>query len=149
MYTLQEPRVDWKDAWCTAAHVSDGVFALCHITIKATNTVSWCRIDNADDWTDFIRLPLLGLLISEKSHGLSALDSPEDGRNDVSYYACLKSYQGSVFVFDVADDGLLLQRVAQIPFDLDYDYLSEDPGPVPSKGRCVSCLHPHALLNGG
>ena len=96
-----------------------------------------------------MNLPLLGLVKYGTCYGLPALDSPEDDRNAVSYYACLKCHEGSVFVFDVADDGFLLQRVAHVHGEPDYDYLGAHEDPVTSKGRCASSSMRTALLNGG
>ena len=116
-------------------------------TIKATNKVSWYRIDDPDDWTDFMNLPLLGLIRYGSRYGLTPLDSPEKRRNDDSCYTGLEPNEGSVFVFDVAHGGLLLQSVAHIQLEPDYDYFGE--APVTSKGRCASSSMHTALLNGG
>ena len=103
----------------------------------------WCRISNADDWTEFIGVPLLGVILHGRrsTHALliTALsDIPEDRRDENSYYACLciRHKVAGVFAFDVADDGLLVQIVKNL----------DTGSPQAAAGWCASCSLPCILL---
>ena len=81
---------------------------------------------------------MLGLILTESfTHALTAFsDLPEDVRNDVSYFACMTRHQdvSGVEVFNVADDGILLQIVKNLK------------GSSPAAGWCASCEHSYILL---
>ena len=108
--------------------------------MRRREVLTGCRISNADDWTEFLGVPLLGIIIhgfSSRALMITALsDLPEDRRDENSYFACISMIHkaAGVFAFDVADDGLLVQIIKNL-----------DTG-SPAAGWCASCGLPCILL---
>ena len=81
----------------------------------ATATTLCCRIDDLDAWTDFIGLPVTGMIMTDdgdKSVHLSGF-RPNDDRDAESFYASTSKqlHKAVIFLFDVESNGLLLQAV--------------------------------------
>lgn len=72
-----------------------------------------CRISNAGDWAEFADLPLVGTISTNDGARNLVISSywPADRRGAKSYFASANDKSKTVFLFDVIDDGLLLQVV--------------------------------------
>ena len=73
-----------------------------------------CRISNTDDWPDFAELPLVGNIKTNDGSRSIIVSSynPKDHRDWNSFYAATHERSATTFLFDVQDDGLLLQLVS-------------------------------------
>ena len=108
-----------------------------------TSGLSRCRISNTKDWTDFADLPVIGVVLDDGGEYPKALTVLEgeagDARDSASAYACMHANSAFFTVFDVADDGLVLQTVL-----LPYYH-------TPAEGWCGSsklpCMHLSPFLS--
>ena len=73
-----------------------------------------CRISNTEDWTDFAELPLVGNIKTDEGTRSIIVSSyySKDHRDSGSFYAATHAKTATTFLFDVQEDGLLLQLVS-------------------------------------
>ena len=74
-----------------------------------------CSINDLDAWTEFIGIPLTGMIMTDEGDRSVHLSGfrPDDNRDSNSFYASTSKqlHKAVIFLFDVESDGLLLQAV--------------------------------------
>jgi len=109
-YTYVCPLLGWSLSWFLGVA---GLLLSSPCSTWVHSHPLWCRISNTDDWPNFSKLPLVGMITTnDDARSVAVLSQhPEDNRGGGSYFATTTEDTETVLVFDVEDDGLLLQVV--------------------------------------